>query len=162
MIRKDELPAVPAGVHLAGSQRIGDSERTRYTEHLNDLYAQGYLPQAEWQARTAAATAATTKDDLLPLLLDLPGLPPEPRVNGGGDDRISIDLRVARRRRHCRTGAAVVTLLMNAVTIAAAVSWEVTNPRGDAASQSLSLVFFIAGLAGFVVSLGLLAASLDR
>ncbi len=64
-----------------GSMRISDAERAEVTNALCRHVADGRLDEAEFNDRAARATAAKTRDDLAPLLADLPpldGPPPEP------------------------------------------------------------------------------------
>ena len=64
-----------------GSMRVSDAERAEITNALCRHVADGRLDEAEFNDRAAWATAAKTRDDLAPLLADLPpvdGPPPEP------------------------------------------------------------------------------------
>jgi hypothetical protein len=60
--------------------RISDAERAEITNALCRHFADGRLDEAEFNDRAAQAAAAKTRDDLGPLLADLPPLdspPPE-------------------------------------------------------------------------------------
>lgn len=64
-----------------GSMRVSDAERAEITNALCRHVADGRLDEAEFNDRAARATAARTRDDLAPLLADLPPLDgplPEP------------------------------------------------------------------------------------
>lgn len=54
------------------SLRIGYAEREAAVRELGEHYAAGRLDAAEYEERTAAAYAARTADDLVPLFGDLP------------------------------------------------------------------------------------------
>ncbi|MDQ2728794.1 MAG: DUF1707 domain-containing protein [Actinomycetota bacterium] len=61
--------------------RISDAERAEVTNALCRHVAEGRLDEAEFNDRAAQATAAKTRDDLVPLLADLPPLDgPPPQV----------------------------------------------------------------------------------
>ncbi|MDQ2724578.1 MAG: DUF1707 domain-containing protein [Actinomycetota bacterium] len=64
-----------------GEMRISDAERAEVTNALCRHVADGRLDEAEFNDRAARATAAKTRDDLAPLLIDLPPLDgPTPEV----------------------------------------------------------------------------------
>ncbi len=70
-----------------GSMRVSDVDRTEVTNLLCRHYGDGRLTEDEFQERTSAATAAKTRDDLSPLLEDLPPLdvpppPAAPQISG--------------------------------------------------------------------------------
>lgn len=52
--------------------RVGDTERSLCVEMLNHAFGQGMLTFAEFDERSAAAAAATTRGDLDELIADLP------------------------------------------------------------------------------------------
>ena len=56
----------------AGALRIGDAERAEVTTELARHFAEGRLDDVEFHERTERAAAAKTRDDLDPLLADLP------------------------------------------------------------------------------------------
>ena len=56
----------------AGAVRIGDAERAEVTTELARHFAEGRLDDIEFHERTGRAAAAKTRDDLDPLLVDLP------------------------------------------------------------------------------------------
>ena len=64
-----------------GSYRVGDAERTHTIDLLKEAHVAGYLTLAEIDERLSAALAARTRDDLEPLLADLP---PEWRARQDG------------------------------------------------------------------------------
>jgi hypothetical protein len=57
-----------------GSMRVSDAERAEVTNALCRHAADGRLDDAEFNDRAARANAAKTRDDLAPLLVDLPPL----------------------------------------------------------------------------------------
>ena len=65
-----------------GDLRVSDAERQRVAEALSQHYSDGRLNDTELHERLDAAMGAKTRDDLAPLLVDLPrlgGPEPEPR-----------------------------------------------------------------------------------
>jgi TM2 domain-containing membrane protein YozV len=63
--------------------RIGNSEREAAVRELGEHYAEGRLDSQEYEERTAAAYAARTADQLVPLFDDLPR---------HGDDQATVAL----------------------------------------------------------------------
>ncbi len=63
-----------------GSMRVSDLDRIEVTNLLCRHYADGRLTEDEFHERTGKAAAAKTRDDLSPLVVDLPPLdvPPPP------------------------------------------------------------------------------------
>jgi len=62
-----------------GEMRVSDAERRAVAEALSTHYADGRLDETELNERLDAAMGAKTRDDLAPLLVDLPRLGgPEP------------------------------------------------------------------------------------
>jgi hypothetical protein len=57
-----------------GRTRASDAERERTVARLHDAVGEGRLDLAEAEERTAAAYAARYRDELDPLLADLPGV----------------------------------------------------------------------------------------
>jgi hypothetical protein len=65
----------------ASPVRASDAERAEIVARLHHALGEGRLDLAETEERVAAAYAASYRDDLSPLLADLPGgraVPPEP------------------------------------------------------------------------------------
>jgi hypothetical protein len=63
-------------VHPASGVRASDAEREAVTDRLRAAAAEGRLTPAEADERQAAAYAAITRDELVPLTADLPTDPP--------------------------------------------------------------------------------------
>lgn len=63
-----------------GQLRASDAERERIIEVLRRHTADGRLTLEEFEERVGEALAATTRDDLRPVLRDLPPLPPDAPV----------------------------------------------------------------------------------
>jgi Domain of unknown function (DUF1707) len=99
-------PGQAAGVP-DGQMRVSDLERQDVTNTLCRHYGDGRLDEAEFNARMERATAAKTRDDLAPLLLDLPPLG-TPATTGSAP---------AVRRR----GVPLVLVIVAAVLIAASL-----------------------------------------
>jgi hypothetical protein len=55
--------------------RIGDPERNRYIDHLNNMYSTGYLRQEEYEDRTSRIHECRFASELKELIADLPLLP---------------------------------------------------------------------------------------
>ena len=75
MTKKKELSQAPEGVHFATHKRVGDETRDRYLNHLGLMYADGFIDEPEYQARTDAAITMQTREELDALVQDLPKLP---------------------------------------------------------------------------------------
>ena len=114
-----------------GSMRISDAERAEITNALCRHFADGRLDEAEFNDRAAQATAAKTRDDLGPLLADLPPLDAPPPA-------------VPERRPRRRLGPVWLGLL--AVVV---VGWTLTA----AATSFLHprVPWFVAFIAVFVI-----------
>ena len=65
------------GVNFVTGQRVSGKLRTRYLDHLRELYEQEYFGLDELSARQDAMLLANTKEELDFLLYDLPLLPAE-------------------------------------------------------------------------------------
>lgn len=105
------LPAIPATQGPATPLRsdavlASDSEREHVTARLRTAAAEGRLTLAESDERQAAAYAARTRDELVPLLSGLPR-PPRPRHPRRGP----LTPR-ARRNLRIHAGVTVVVLLL--------------------------------------------------
>lgn len=59
-------------VNVLASRRIGDEERNKVLDHLQDMFVRGHLTQAELDARQQAALAAKVAAELEFLTRDLP------------------------------------------------------------------------------------------
>ena len=70
-----EVSPMPGGVPGPDALRMlaSDSDRAKYADFLGDAFAEGRLTRDEYDERLAAALAARTYGDLLPVLIDLPG-----------------------------------------------------------------------------------------
>ena len=111
--------------------RISDAERAEITNALCRHFADGRLDEAEFNDRAAQAAAAKTRDDLGPLLADLPPIdapPPE----------------VPERRPRRRRGPVLLAIL--AVVV---IGWSITT----AATSILHphLPWFLILIAVFVI-----------
>lgn len=105
------LPATPAAQGPATPIRsdavlASDSEREHVTARLRTAAAEGRLTLAESDERQAAAYAARTREELVPLLAGLPR-PPRPRHPRRGP----LTTR-ARRNLRIHAGVTVVVLLL--------------------------------------------------
>ncbi|WP_018330930.1 DUF1707 SHOCT-like domain-containing protein [Actinomycetospora chiangmaiensis] len=58
-----------------GAVRVSDAEREQVATRLVTAHGEGRLTLAEYDERVRAAHAAVVRDDLVPLLADLPGDP---------------------------------------------------------------------------------------
>jgi hypothetical protein len=56
-----------------GAMRVSDAERAQVADRLVRAHAEGRLTLAEYDERVRAAHGAVVRDDLVPLLIDLPG-----------------------------------------------------------------------------------------
>jgi hypothetical protein len=66
--------ALPDNLNMLAG-RCGDRDRQRTADHLNDMYARGYLDEAECRRRVEIALKAPALKDLEYLTTDLPALP---------------------------------------------------------------------------------------
>jgi hypothetical protein len=101
---------MPEDVPHAGApaMRISDADRERVCGRLREAFAEGRVTNEEFHERTAAALAAKTEADLLPLTSDLPvPVPPAPVVRS----------RRQRELRRIWTAWASMAVLLNAVWI---------------------------------------------
>jgi hypothetical protein len=69
------VPPMPEPPPGPPAKRIGNAERDRYTEHLSNMVAEGFLKPEEFDERRDKALAAMTKPELEELITDLPALP---------------------------------------------------------------------------------------
>ncbi|MEU9818370.1 DUF1707 SHOCT-like domain-containing protein [Pseudonocardia alni] len=111
----DAVPAAPAPTTTAGglpprsdAVLASDAEREHVTARLRTAAAEGRLTLAESDERQAAAYAARTRDELVPLLAGLPR-PPRPRRPRRGPltPRAQRNLRI-----HAGVTVAVLLLLV--------------------------------------------------
>lgn len=73
--RSPHVPTpIPPGVNITGKQRIGDKKKDASLWHLGEALAQGFIDKGEYDARSAAALAAKTGEELDVLVKDLPSL----------------------------------------------------------------------------------------
>lgn len=102
-----------------GHLRASDAERERVIEGLRRHTAEGRLTLEEFEQRVAEAYAATTRDDLRPVLRDLP--PPQPAPPpAAGPPRPAL-----RRLAGLDTGAALRTVaIVVAATVIIASGWQ--------------------------------------
>ncbi|MEJ8279635.1 DUF1707 SHOCT-like domain-containing protein [Pseudonocardia spirodelae] len=102
---------VPAGAVAAGAVLASDAEREHVTARLREAAAEGRLTLAESDERQAAAYAARTRDELVPLLAGLPR-PPAPRRPRRGP-------LTPRARRNLRVHAGVTAVVLVLLVLAA-------------------------------------------
>lgn len=55
--------------------RVGDRQRQRYSEHLNDMYSKGYINPREYAERLDKVWTARFEADLKAIVMDLPAMP---------------------------------------------------------------------------------------
>jgi hypothetical protein len=91
--------------------RVSDAERELVAVRLREAAAEGRLTMPEADDRLAAAYAAVTRGDLVPLTADLPQPPPAPPV--------PVPLSTAAKRRLGIHAAIVAVILVNIVVRAA-------------------------------------------
>src|ERR1700710_610900 len=84
-----------------GAVRVSDAERAQVADRLARAPARGGWPSRKYDERVRAAHGAVVRDDLAPLLVDLPGPVPaehvpavEPVVAGGRSHHQRPALRV--------------------------------------------------------------------
>ncbi len=97
-----------------GSMRVSDVERAEVTNLLCRHYADGRLDEVEFQERASAAAAAKTRDDLGPLLADLPSLDVPPPSS-------ALPVQTSRPPRHRHPMLRVAFLALLAVWVLGAV-----------------------------------------
>jgi len=101
--------------HDTAALRASDDDRETVATRLRTAAATGHLTMAEADERQAAAYAAVTREELVPLTADLPGAQPDPapepvpRRRGGA-------LTAAARRRLAVHAAIVGVLAVFLVT----------------------------------------------
>ena len=83
------------GTAVLPQKRIGDTARNKTLDHLQEMYARGYLSTSELDARQQAALAATLQDELDFLMADLPSpvkaaVKPEPVKAGASGVRAAV------------------------------------------------------------------------
>ncbi|MCD2192528.1 DUF1707 domain-containing protein [Actinomycetospora endophytica] len=61
-----------------GAMRVSDADRAQAADRLTQAHGEGRLTLAEYDERVRAAHGAVVRDDLAPLLTDLPSAAPEP------------------------------------------------------------------------------------
>lgn len=158
------VPAITAeqmeGLHFTPTPRAGDEHRQRYLAHLGELFALGYIDQAEHDARTAIAAGAPTKATLAALLGDLPALSVPEKT------RPPLGERWRKRLLTTASGRAVlhaaVAVLMLAVAIAVPTTVATHHGWGHSPADVFVLaVSIIAGVIGFIANLVLLCVWVD-
>jgi hypothetical protein len=78
-----------------GAVRVSDAEREQVATRLVTAHGEGRLTLAEYDERVRAAHAAVVRDDLAPLLADLPG----PATTGSGGAALRAARPAPTRRR---------------------------------------------------------------
>jgi hypothetical protein len=88
-------PLSPEGVHFTSHQRVGDTVKDSYIEHVHEMFAGGYIDAGEHDARLAALMLARTKEEMEFLVQDLPQVnerKPLPEVvTESTDGKLTID-----------------------------------------------------------------------
>ena len=97
-----------------GSMRVSDVERAEVSNLLCRHYADGRLDEAEFQERANAAAGAKTRDDLGPLLADLPSLDVPPPTS-------TPPVPISRAPRHRHPMIRVVFLVLLVVWVLGAI-----------------------------------------
>lgn len=64
--------------YIGDGRRAGNTDRERYTTHLAQMCAEGFLTEDEFRSRRDEALTAVMKDDLRALVRDLPEMPSLP------------------------------------------------------------------------------------
>jgi uncharacterized membrane protein YccC len=135
-----------------GSMRAGNADRERVVAQLNAAFAEGRLDVAELDERVAAAYAAKTLGELVPLTADLPAGQKEPRSRPAPPARRE-DSAPARREGAGNRWAGVRGSL--ALFIVCTLIWAVTNIGGDSELSyfwpvwtAIPLVFAVVGAVG--------------
>jgi hypothetical protein len=82
-----------------GQLRVSDLERTEITNALCRHFGDGRLDEAEFNERMEKATSAKTRDDLAPLLADLPPLGTAGTTTGSGRGGGAVDIAPRPHRR---------------------------------------------------------------
>jgi hypothetical protein len=145
--------AIPGEVNILPGQRVGDPARRKYQDHLDSLYADGYMTRDEHEARTEIAQKAVTSDHLNALIRDLPALPApkQRRLKLGWDDPKTY------------VPALVLGMMLS---VAVAVSpFVIMDSLGDFHSPAMAPVGIgsvLIGVIGFVSSLVAMVAKLEK
>jgi hypothetical protein len=152
---------IPDADVLHGRERACDADRDRYIAHLSECFRLGYIPEAAFRARMAAAAEAVARDDLARLLGDLPAFPSPHRHLRA----IWAALDKGTRRRWMHITAATTALLwaiMAPLVLYTATGYPVIYGSGNwawEATQHSALAlaamwfFIITGVAGFCANL---------
>jgi hypothetical protein len=80
-----------------GAMRVSDADRSQVADRLARAHGEGRLTLAEYDERVRAAHGAVVRDDLAPLLTDLPGEGP---AASGAPVRAGAPTMVGGRRDH--------------------------------------------------------------
>lgn len=140
-----------------GKLRISDTERHRTADFLRDAAAEGRLDVDELGERLEAAYAAKTYDDLLPVLVDLPGADGSPVVRprstpGVRDERAPHvpatrhDSSVAIMSGQHRKGVFEVSATHTAVAVMGGVTVDLREARFAHAEVVITAVAFWGGV----------------
>ena len=108
------------------AMRVSDADRERVCALLREAFAEGRLTTEEFHERTAAALAAKTDADLLPLTADLPApaMPPPPSV----PSRAAVRSPRRRELRGIWTAWVSMAVLLNAVWLLTVITSSSVEP----------------------------------
>ncbi|GAA1917910.1 DUF1707 domain-containing protein [Nocardioides lentus] len=143
-----------------GKLRISDAERHRAADFLRDAAAEGRLDVDELDERLEATYAAKTYDDLLPVLVDLPGTDGSPlvrprgaepasRATGAGSPSVPAtrhDLSVAVMSGQDRRGVWEVGPGHQAVAVMGGVTLDLRRARFASAEVVITAVALMGGI----------------
>jgi len=139
------------GPHILSAQRIGDTQRSRYADHLAEMTSEGYIDQAEHDLRASLILAARIQGDLDAAVADLPkpSLPKAGRKEAAMLDRAE---RKARRTSWAkfRLGVCgvIVTALGAAVMLFAVPALITARPAGAPITGVLAAMVMLSVFAG--------------
>lgn len=115
--------------NAAPSPRIGDAERDRAIECLQEHHAAGRLDPGEFDDRMGRALQARTRDDLDPLFVDLPA--PQPFTELDAPAPASMAVAVPPSRRSTWLSPEVFSSITGLVWVAAIIGIAVFGLPGQ-------------------------------
>jgi len=75
IISSAEVARIRKDMNLIRGTRVGWEDKNKYRDRLIEMYTQGHLTEAEYDARMEWVEAARTDDEVRVAFLDLPRLP---------------------------------------------------------------------------------------
>lgn len=120
--------AMRAVADIPGAMRAGDADREATVARVRRAYVEARLTLAEFDTRTAAAWAATTRAELQALVADLPPAAPEPPIVPPSLPQLPV--ATAPRRNKGQQALHVLSIIWLTATIVNVAVWTLVCVGG--------------------------------